>query len=156
MLRIMPKKVVRTLLFASLLAPVGFAADPERGNPVTISGCLHGGKHSDQFVLSDVTNSQGTEAIYWLDSMSQMQPYIGQRVDVSAVVVKRDSSNGSIKVTVMPDSEIKMNVRGPNDRGITTKYPGTGNEESTGRIPLPVYKVHVQSVAPLGPGEACR
>jgi len=147
-----------TLIFASaILAPLTFAAqsDPTTGNTITINGCLHAGEHSGQYILSDVTSGGNAQAIYWLDSMSHMRRFIGQRVDVSGIVVKRDASNGSMKETVQPNSETKLNVRGSNDRGINAKFPGSTEDESTGKVSLPLYRVHVQSVAPLG-AEGCR
>ena len=161
-----------TLIFASaIFSPIAFAADAPAdakiGTTVTITGCMHAGKHSDQFVLVGVTEklagglaSPTPYAIYWLDSYSGMKSMVGGLVEVTGVVVKRDSREGKIKIDVHPGIEESMDVKvqAAGKPGMTTKeFSGSPDEESSIELTRPVYRVHVQSLAPLGVGaEACR
>jgi len=161
-----------TLIFASaILSPLAFAGDSpvdaKVGTTVTITGCVHAGKHADQFVLVGVTEkmasgqaSPAPYAIYWLDSYAGMKPMVGGLVEVTGMVVKRDSREGKIKINVHHDLEESTDVKVQPDgkSGLTTKeFSGSPDDESSIELTRPVYRVHVQSLAPLGVGaEACR
>ena len=130
--------LITTILVSFALAPFALAgetapADSKVGTVVTITGCVHAGRHANQFVL----------------------------VGVTGTVTKRESRPGSIKIDVQADEEQSTDVKV--ERGsqtVTTKeYPGTPDDESSVVLSRPVYRVNVESVKAVDPvhyGPACK
>jgi hypothetical protein len=165
--------LITTILVSFALAPFALAgetapADSKVGTVVTITGCVHAGRHANQFVLVGVTEKMSDGqispvpyAIYWLDSTKGLKPLLGEMVDVTGTVTKRESRPGSIKIDVQADEEQSTDVKV--ERGsqtVTTKeYPGTPDDESSVVLSRPVYRVNVESVKAVDPvhyGPACK
>lgn len=130
--------LITTILVSFALAPFALAgetapADSKVGTVVTITGCVHAGRHANQFVL----------------------------VGVTGTVTKRESRPGSIKIDVQADEEQSTDVKV--ERGSQTvtnkEYPGTPDDESSVVLSRPVYRVNVESVKAVDPvhyGPACK
>jgi hypothetical protein len=154
--------VLTTLVLSSaVLSPVAFAGEPlpldsKIGTIVTITGCLHPGRHANQFVLVDVTALAApgqvgpvADAIYWLDSTHGMKALVGQLVDVTGQVVKRDSKQGVIKLDFHPNEEKDTNVTIETaSRAVTTRAFAAGPDgKASSELRRPVYQVHVEDIS---------
>jgi hypothetical protein len=158
------------ILSSAALSPLLLAADPATADPriaknITITGCLHAGVHSGQFVLVGVTERTLAGAvvpvpysIYRLDSTQDMKHLVGELVDISGKVVSRDKKQGSIKIDVGAGEEnvaVKMA-----SKTVTTKtFPETPAAESVVELSRPVYLINVESVKATSVadgGSACR
>lgn len=151
---ILSSAVFSPLMLAADSAPV----DPKIAKNIIITGCLHAGEHSGQFVLVGVTERTLTGkavpvpyAIYTLDSTRDMKPLVGQLVDVTGVVVSRDKERGTIKIDVGGDAESTTAVAVDTaSRSVTTKsFAGTSAPESVVELSRPVYRVGVDSIKPV-------
>ena len=167
------KKTFAILILAaasiSLLAAVD--PDPRVGTTLTITGCLHAGKAKDQFVLVGVTEKLNTGetaptlyAIFWLSDMivEKMSPLVGQLVDVTGLIVKRDTTRGVITVDIRPDAEAstKVTVAEGNVAPITTEtYAGGPDSPMLVRYNRPVYQLKVLNAVAVNfnkYGPACK
>ena len=162
-------KTITTAVFSfalagTVLSPLVRAGDSEPVDPriaknITLTGCLHAGTGSRQFVLVGVTERapDGTVvpvpySIYRLDSTRDMKPLVGELVDISGVVVSRDKKPGKITVDVGGDEGGATNVTiAAGSRTISTKdFAGTPAAESILELNRPVYRVNVDSIRAVG------
>lgn len=168
------KTILTALILSSgALSSLTFAQQPEAadskvGSTVTINGCLHAGKRAGQFALLGVTErtADGSAAavpyaIYWLDSNRELKPLVGEVVDVTGAVTKRDSRDGVIKIEVRSGHERSDDVKLEySNHTVTTKpFGGPADKDSVVELTRPVYKIHVDSVVAIenqDSASACR
>jgi hypothetical protein len=158
------------ILSSAALSPLLLAADPATVDPriaknITITGCLHAGVHSGQFVLVGITERTLTGAvvpvpysIYRLDSTQDMKHLVGELVDISGKVVSRDKKQGAIKINVGAGEE-NVAVEMPSKTVTTKNYAQTPAAESVIELSRPVYLIDVESIKAVSVaegGSTCR
>lgn len=172
--RLTKNTIFATLILSSaVLSPLVLAGDSEPVDPriaknITITGCLHAGQHSGQFVLVGVTERTLAGkvvpvpySIYMLNSTKDMKPLVGELVDISGVVISRDKKQGTIKIDVGVGEGSTTDVTvAAGSRSVATKgFAGTPGAESVVELNRPVYRVDVDSIKPVrvaNGGPACR
>ena len=157
--RLTKNTMFATLILASaaisplLLAADSASVDPRIAKNITITGCLHAGAHSGQFVLIGVTERTPTGAlvpvpysIYRLDSHQDMKHLVGQLVDISGKVVSKHKKPVAIKIDVSAGEEndaIEMASR----KTVTAKpFADSAAADSVVELSRPVYRINVESV----------
>jgi hypothetical protein len=148
-----------------LLAADSASVDPRIAKNITITGCLHAGAHSGQFVLIGVTERTPTGAvvpvpysIYRLDSTQDMKHLVGELVDISGKVVSRDKKPGAVKIDVgAGEEDVEVEIASKN---VTTKtFADPVAADSVIELSRPVYRINVESVKAAevtGGGSSCR
>lgn len=161
--------VLSTLIICSAAWAADAPTDPKIATNITITGCLHAGETSGQFVLLGVTEKTATGgvlpvpyAIYRLDSGRDMKPLVGQLVDIKGVVVKRYAKAGTIKISLQDDAGTTPEVKVESGSGRVASTKDFA-EKSAGdtmiEVSRPVYQVNVDSIAAVDPehaGPACK
>jgi len=153
------------------------APDPKIGTRITITGCLHQGTSSNSFVLLGVTERLAASApapvvpvpfaIYSLDSTDGLKPLVGQMIDVTGIVTKRESKRGIITVDIRPEDTLSTEINVESEsRDVTTEKfkgaearQGASKAASTIAVTRPVYKLDVKDVRAVNVyagGPACR
>ena len=158
------ERLTKTILAAvipglAVLCAADAPVDPKIATNITITGCLHGGEHSGDFVLVGVTEKTATGAvaavpyaIYMLNSTNGMKDLVGELVDIKGVVVSKDAKHGTIKVVVDDDTAKTTDVtveRGSGNSTTTKEYAGKTNGPAAGsviEVSRPVYRVNVESI----------
>ena len=179
-----PSFVAATLaaiVFGSAMVATAAAKTPKDskvGTTVTITGCLHEGEDNGSFVLSRVTEVAApgavrrrtplTPAIYWLDSTDGMEALVGKQIDVTGVITKRRSKDGTITIEIRPGGGESETVEvQSNDTSVTSEKFVAGGKPTTRSTTTTtstrqraVYKLDVKHVAASVPGGspalACR
>jgi hypothetical protein len=149
-----------------LLAGDSTTVDPRIAKNITITGCLHAGAHSGQFVLIGVTERTPTGAlvpvpysIYRLDSTQDMKHLVGELVDVSGKVVSRDKKPGAVKIDVSAGEEDVDVEMAPRNTVTTKPFADSAAPDSIVELSRPVYRINVESVKAAGladGGSSCR
>ncbi|NDJ14032.1 MAG: hypothetical protein EBY17_23040 [Acidobacteriia bacterium] len=161
--------VLSTLIICSAAWAADAPTDPKIATNITITGCLHAGENSGQFVLLGVTEKTATGgvapvpyAIYMLDSTRDMKPLVGQLVDIKGVVVKRYAKSGSMKISLQDDAgrtpEVKVES-GSGKVASTKDFEEKSAGDTVVEMSRPVYKVNVDSIAAVDAqhtGPACK
>lgn len=101
-------------------------------------------------------------AIYWLDSTDGLKPLVGQIVDVTGRVAKRESKLGTITLDIQPADALPntVSVESGSKDVATEKFrgaPGPAGASRPGSITIvtrPVYKLDVKDVRPVPLGGA--
>jgi hypothetical protein len=153
------KQLAILILAAAGISPVASAQeflslDAKVGNTVVITGCVHAGKPSGQVILVGVVERSldGTPApfqsIYWLDTIKQLRPLVGQVVDITGTVVKREAELGGIKVKVHPEEQTESVKIDTDWRTARTETYGGITDYQSVEVTRPVYRLKVQAIAP--------
>jgi hypothetical protein len=164
------KQFAMLILAAAWIPPLVFAQefpslDAKVGSTIVITGCVHAGKPSGQVVLVGVIERSvdGTPApfqsIYWLNSTKQLKPLVGQVVDITGTVVKREPELGGVKVEVRPEEQTESVKIDTDWKTATTKAYAGAADKQTVEVTRPVYRLKVQTVAPSAgqtAGAACQ
>lgn len=146
--------------------------DPKIAKNITITGCLHAGENSGEFVLVGATEKTATGAIaavpyaiYMLNTTRDMKGLVGELVDIRAVVVSKDAKRGTIRVMVEDDAANTTDVKvetGSGDATTTKDFAGRVGRrarESVVEVSRPVYRVNVDSISAVSgeqAGPACK
>jgi hypothetical protein len=159
LIRLTKNTLVATLFLSSaalsplLLAADSATVDPRIAKNITITGCLHAGQRSGQFVLVGITERTITGAvvpvpysIYRLNSTQDMKHLVGELVDISGKVVSKDKKPGAIKIDVSATDEEDVAVKMASKTVATKPFAETPAAESVIEMDRPVYRIDVESV----------